>query len=164
MHASLIVLLLLVSLPLQAIEKCVTAEGKTLYSDTPCPSTAKRVGNLDPVPPPDARAQQRIDEEQERLQRQLDRLERKETQEREQRALRAEEERAAARQAEREAQERRRTEALERQAREAPVYVVPQPVYVQPRPHPPRVRPPSKPEKEEPAYQAAPFPPKKKPQ
>lgn len=168
MRFHLLTILLSLAFPALAIEKCLTEDGRTLYSDTPCPAGAKRVGGVQSAPP-DPDASLRAREERERLLDDLDRVERKEALERQARAREAdaarEEAREEARRAEQAALQKRQTEALEKLARERqenpPIYVAPQPVYVYPphHPHPPRVKP--RPQEEEKRYEMAPFPQKR---
>lgn len=159
--------LLLLSPAAHAIEKCVMADKRILYSDTPCPPGSKRVGGVEEAPPPDAETRQRVREEREQIKLELERLERDAAAQREARAQDHAAEREAARRAEQDALMRRQTEALERLATEQanqPVYIAP-PYYWPPhRPQPPIVRPPPPrpPVEEEKRYEMAPFPPRKK--
>lgn len=148
----------------QAIEKCITQDKRILYSDAPCPAGSKRVGGVEEVTPPDPQARQRINDEREQMQRELDRIEQREAEQRQAQAQDRAAEREAARRAEQEALMRRQTEALERLAEEKarqPVYVAP-PYYLpppRPHPHPPIIKPPPRPPaEEEKRYEMAPFP------
>lgn len=165
MRVSLLILLLL-AMPVQAIEKCMTADGRTLYSDTPCPPGSKRIGGVEAAPPVDAETQQRLREEREQRERDQDRRAREEAAQREAQSRDAAAARESARRAEQDELLRRQTEALERLSHDyanPPAYVVP-PVVLPPRPHPHPLPPkPPRPraDEEEKRYEMAPMPRKK---
>jgi hypothetical protein len=159
MRLALVALACLSAFPGQAIEKCILPDGRVLYSDTPCPADAQRKGVVTPLPSLSPEAEQRAFDDRARLQRELDRLERREAA----RDRADSQARAAAREDARRNEEldlkRRETEALERLAAEQarPAIVVSPPGYRHHRPPVLAPKPPPKAE-EEPRRQMAPFP------
>lgn len=134
---NLAILLLCLSAPCFAINKCVDSAGKFSYTDAKCPAGTRLVDTLQEATPPSPEDVQKSQDAKARLQ---DELEQAQTQRaaQEEKRLRAEREAAAERrEQERLELERRKVEALEAQARaaQAPtIYVAPVPRPLRPQP------------------------------
>lgn len=132
-HLAVFLLIALSSLPAAAINKCIGADGKVIYTDETCPTGSKPSGKITEMPPPRPEDVQRARTDATNLIERQARDEARREKERKEQHRQAREEKERA---ELLALERRKVEALEAQAKAdstPAIVIVPQPVVV-PRP------------------------------